>query len=114
MEKVKDGTYCVKTSGWPTFLYDLVANQYDRKNKDHSLFCGPLIQVGVLACSYHSMLIQAPGIPSHFYWALVGIWEPKKGNKTIKGRDPSNDGSNRSDNCLCSCSGESEVPTFTN
>ncbi|KAF8486977.1 hypothetical protein DFH94DRAFT_687459 [Russula ochroleuca] len=45
MEKVKDGTYCVKTSGWPTFLYDLVANQYDRKNKDHSLFCGPLIQV---------------------------------------------------------------------
>lgn len=43
MEKVNDGTYRVKTSGWPRFLYDLEASPYDPKNKDHGLFRGPVL-----------------------------------------------------------------------
>lgn len=43
MENVRDGTYRIKTSGWPRFLYDLAANSYDLKNKDQGLLRGPLL-----------------------------------------------------------------------
>jgi hypothetical protein len=59
MDKVKDGTCRIKTSGWPRFLYDVAGNYYDPKNKDRGLFRGPvLVRVSVSACGCHRTLIQ--------------------------------------------------------
>lgn len=88
MENVKDGTCRIKTSGWPKFLYDLVANPYDPKNKDQGLFRGPLlVRVSVSACGCHADSTTVSGIPPHFHRPFILTRQPEKGNKSVKGRD---------------------------